>query len=79
MIPKIKFLKIPKIKFTKIPLGKNIHFRKFYFRNQKNLGKLKIRKGMVKKKILGTEIFRKNGLGIYFLRKNGLGKMIGNR
>ena len=62
MFPKIKFLKIPKIRFPK----KNIHFRKFYFRNQKILRKLKIRK-----KILGTRIFRKNGLGIYFFRKNG--------
>ena len=62
---------IPKIKFPKIPLGiykirKNIHVRKFYFMNQKILGKLKIRKKkMVRKKVLGT-IFKKNGLGIYF-------------
>ena len=39
---------------------------------------------MVRKKILGTKIFRKNGLGINFFRKYGLGfffligKMVGN-
>ena len=60
---------IPKIRFSKIPLEilkirKNTHFRKFYFINQKIKVKWKIRK-----KILGTKIFRKNGLGIYFFRK----------
>ena len=33
---------------------------------------------MVRKKILGTKISKKNELGIYFFRKTGLGKMVGN-
>ena len=43
-------------------------FKKFYFRNQKILGKLKIRKKIVRKTILGTKIFIRN---LFFFRKNG--------
>ena len=69
MIPKIKFRKIiypkiPTIKYPKIPLEiskirKKINFRKFYFRNQKISGKLKVREKMVRKQILGTQILGK--------------------
>ena len=74
MFPKIKLIKIPKRKFLKIPLGiskirKNIHFRKLYFRNQKILGKLKIRT-ICLKKLLGKFLGKIDKEFIFF-RKNG--------